>query len=315
MTLALITGITGQDGGYLAELLVGLGHEVHGVVRDAGEAVASGVTVHQGNLADSGSVGALVRELRPDVIYNLAAVSSVFRSWIEPELTARLNGLVVAELLAAARELRNDGHAVRFIQASSAEIFGTPDTSPQDESTEVRPTSPYGAAKAYAHHLVGVYRSAGLFASSVILYNHESPRRPEQFVTRKITAAAARISLGMQERLELGNLDARRDWGWAPDYVDALYRAASAAEPDDFVVATGVAHSVEDFVRVAFERAGVDDWRERIDVTPGLLRSGDAAELAGDASRARQKLGWSPTVDFEQLVAAMVDNDLALLRG
>jgi len=315
MTVALITGVTGQDGSYLAERLVALGDEVHGIVRDKGEPVTDGVIAHQRDLSEGSSAGDLVRELKPDVIYNLAAVSSVFRSWVEPEITARLNGVLVAQLLAAAREVRGNGHPVRFVQASSAEIFGTPLVSPQDESTEIRPTSPYGAAKAYAHGLVGVYRSAGMFASSVILYNHESPRRPEAFVTRKITAAAARISAGLQERLELGNLDARRDWGWAPDYVDALHRAATAEEPGDFVVATGVAHSVEDFVRVAFERAGVDDWRERIDVTPGLLRTGDAAELAGDASRARAQLGWAPTMDFDQIVAAMVDADLARLEN
>ncbi|MEQ1735570.1 MAG: GDP-mannose 4,6-dehydratase, partial [Rhodoglobus sp.] len=184
---------------------------------------------------------------------------------------------------------------------------------PQNEKTAVRPTSPYGAAKAYAHSLVGLYRGAGVWASSCILYNHESPRRSETFVTRKITAAAARISRGLQDTLELGNLAARRDWGWAPDYVDALRRAAGAEHPDDFVIATGVAHSVEDFVRIAFARVGVDDWRSRVILSDELLRTGDAPQQLGDASHAREVLGWTPTVDFATLVAAMVDHDLSLL--
>lgn len=314
MTRALITGVTGQDGSYLAELLLADGAEVHGVVRNATEIVTEGVTAHQLDLADGG-IADLVRELRPDVVYNLAAVSSVFQSWEQPGITARLNGLLVADLLAVVRELLAAGHEVRVIQASSAEIFGAADESPQNELTAVRPTSPYGAAKAYAHGLVGAYRQGGVFASSVILYNHESPRRPETFVTRKITAAAARISLGLQDRLELGNLHAQRDWGWAPDYADALRRAAGAVDPGDFVIATGVAHSVEDFVRAAFERAGVDDWRSHLDLSDKLLRSGDAPQQTGDASRARATLGWAPTAGFEDIVNAMVDADLALLSA
>ena len=314
MTRALITGVTGQDGGYLAERLIRAGDEVHGVTRDADEPLTPGVIAHQLDLAAGLGITELVTDLRPDVIYNLAAVSSVFLSWEQPTLTARINGLAVADLLAGVRVLHATGHETRFVQASSAEIFGAPAMSPQDESTPVSPTSPYGAAKAYAHGLVGAYRAAGVFASSVILYNHESPRRPEAFVTRKITAAAARISLGLQDRLELGNLDARRDWGWAPDYVDALHRAASAPEPGDFVIATGVAHSVEDFVRTAFERAGVDDWRSRIDVSSGLMRAGDAPEQVGNAAKARDVLGWFPSRGFDDIVCAMVDSDLALLR-
>jgi GDPmannose 4,6-dehydratase len=315
MTRALITGVTGQDGGYLAELLIRAGDEVHGVTRDLGEPLTSGVVGHRLDLATGEGVAELVAQLRPDVIYNLAAVSSVYQSWEQPRITARINGLLVADLLASVRELHSTGHETRFVQASSAEIFGAPEVSPQDESTPVRPTSPYGAAKAYAHGLVGAYRAAGVFASSVILYNHESPRRPETFVTRKITAAAARIALGLQDRLELGNLDARRDWGWAPDYVDALHRAATASTPGDFVIATGVAHSVEDFARAAFERAGVDDWRSRIDVSSVLMRSGDAAEQAGDATKARDELGWAPTRGFDEIVAAMVDADLDAARS
>jgi GDPmannose 4,6-dehydratase len=314
MTRALITGVTGQDGSYLAELLIARGDEVHGITRDAGEPLTPGVVARQLDLSKDSGIAALVAHLRPDVIYNLAAVSSVFRSWEQPTLTSRINGVAAAELLAAVRALQTTGHETRFVQASSAEIFGAPEFSPQDESTPIRPTSPYGAAKAYAHGLVGAYRAAGMFASSVILYNHESPRRPEAFVTRKITAAAARISLGLQDRLELGNLDARRDWGWAPDFVDALHRAAVASEPGDFVIATGVAHSVEDFARTAFERAGVADWRSRIDVSSGLMRAGDAPEQVGNAAKARDELGWAPTRGFDDIVAAMVDADLEAAR-
>jgi len=315
MTVALITGITGQDGSYLAELLLGAGYEVHGLTRDPDESVTPGAVAHRVDLAAGGELADVIAEVRPDEVYNLAAISSVFQSWAEPILTARINGLAVAELLGALRDLGASGHETRFVQASSAEMFGAPEVSPQTESTAIRPTSPYGAAKAYAHGLVGAYRAAGMFASSVILYNHESPRRPEAFVTRKITAAAARIAAGLQDRLELGNTAARRDWGWAPDYVDALHRAATAEDPGDVIVATGVSHSVEDFVRVAFERAGVDDWRSRIDVSDQLLRTGDAAEQAGDATRARETLGWAPTKSFDEIVAAMVDADVALLRG
>lgn len=314
MTRALITGVTGQDGSYLAELLLAQGYEVHGVTRDAGEVVTPGVVVHERDLSVDSAIGDLITELQPREIYNLAALSSVYQSWQNPALTARLNGVVVAEMLAAVKKIHDHGQIdIRFVQASSAEIFGAPSVSPQDESTPVRPTSPYGAAKAYAHGLVGAYRTAGVSASSVILYNHESPRRPETFVTRKITAAAARISLGLQDTLELGNLDARRDWGWAPDYADALVRAAQHPEADDFVIATGVSHSVRDFVAAAFERAGVADWERRVTVADSLLRTGDAALQRGDASMAQQILGWTPTVKFDEIVTAMVDHDLALL--
>lgn len=311
MSRILITGVTGQDGSYLAEALIAVGDEVHGTVQRGDEAVPAGVQPHQVDLAASG-IGTLIAELKPDVVYNLAAISSVYGSWQQPELTARINGLAVAEMLASARLLAAAGHELRFVQASSAEIFGSPAEVPQTESTAIRPTSPYGAAKAYAHSLVGVYRSAGVWAASGILYNHESPRRPETFVTRKITAAAARISLGLQDRLELGNLAARRDWGWAPDYVEALRLIAAAGHPDDFVIATGVAHSVEDFVRTAFARAGIADWRSHVELSDALLRTGDAPQQLGDASRASEVLGWTPTVTFEEIVDRMVDNDLRL---
>jgi GDPmannose 4,6-dehydratase len=312
MTRALITGITGQDGSYLAERLLADGVDVHGTAQRAEEPHVPGTTQHAVDLSESG-IGELITQLRPDVIYNLAAISSVYGSWREPELTARVNGLAVAQMLAAAKSLADSGHPTRFIQASSAEIFGVPSEVPQTEDTAVRPTSPYGAAKAYAHGLVGVYRTAGVWAAAAILYNHESPRRPETFVTRKITAAAARISRGRQDSLQLGNLAARRDWGWAPDYVDAIVRLSRAETPSDVVVATGVAHSVEDFVAAAFARVGIDDWRSYVDVADDLLRTGDAPQQLGDARRAQSQLGWKPTMGFEEIVAAMVDADLAAL--
>ncbi|WP_010203448.1 GDP-mannose 4,6-dehydratase [Salinibacterium sp. PAMC 21357] len=314
MTRALITGVTGQDGSYLAELLLAQGYEVHGVTRDADEVVTAGVVPHELDLATGSAIAELIADIEPNEIYNLAALSSVYQSWQNPGLTARLNGAVVAEMLAAVKVIHDRGAVdIRFVQASSAEIFGAPTESPQNEQTVIRPTSPYGAAKAYAHGLVGAYRTAGVAASSVILYNHESPRRPETFVTRKITAAAARISVGKQETLELGNMDAQRDWGWAPDYAHALLKTARHSEPDDFVIATGISHSVRDFVAAAFTRAGVEDWSERVRVSDGLLRSGDAALQLGDASKAHRILDWSPTVKFDEIVAAMVDHDLALL--
>ncbi|MDH6181698.1 GDPmannose 4,6-dehydratase [Microbacteriaceae bacterium SG_E_30_P1] len=312
MSRILITGITGQDGSYLAEQLLAEGHEVHGTALRSDEAVP-GATLHSIDLSTPG-IAELIRAVEPHEVYNLAAISSVFGSWQQPAVTAAINGVAVAEMLAALRELADSGHPVRFVQASSAEIFGIPAEVPQNERTAIRPTSPYGASKAYAHSLVNVYRTAGVWASACILYNHESPRRPEQFVTRKITASAARIALGLQDRLELGNLAARRDWGWAPDYADALRRAARAETPDDYVIATGVAHSVEEFVAAAFSRVGIDDWRSVVSVSDEFLRSGDAPQQLGDSSHAREVLGWRPTVDFEGIVAAMVDADLEALR-
>ncbi|WP_309615954.1 GDP-mannose 4,6-dehydratase [Salinibacterium sp.] len=310
MSRILITGVTGQDGSYLAELLVAADHEVHGTSLSADEHSVDGVELHQLDLSQPG-IGGLIRSLAPDVVYNLAAISSVYGSWQKHELTARINGLAVSEMLAALQGVLG----ARFVQASSAEIFGAPVEVPQTERTPIKPTSPYGAAKAYAHSLVNVYRTAGVWASSCILYNHESPRRPETFVTRKITASAVRISLGLQGTLELGNLDARRDWGWAPDYVDALYRVAQSNTPGDYVIATGIDHSVQDFVAEAFARVGISDWRAYVTVSDEFIRSGDAPRQVGDASYAREKLGWAPTVGFEEIVANMVDHDLELLRA
>jgi len=312
MTRAFVTGISGQDGTYLVERLLGEGVEVHALAHDL-EPLPDlpEVTLHVGDLTATDDVRGLVLDLVPDEVYNLAAVSSVARSWHEPDLTGRVNALGAAALLESAFQAQEkQGGRVRFVQASSAEIFGQPDRSPQDESTPVRPVNPYGAAKAYAHHLVEIYRRRGLHAVSAILYNHESPRRPPQFVTRKITSTVAAIARGRADVLTLGNLDARRDWGWAPDYVDAMVRAARAEVASDYVVATGVAHSVRDFVSAAFARVGVTDWEPLVTVDPELVRPADATELVGDASRARRLLGWAPTVEFDDLVGRMVDSDL-----
>jgi len=321
MTVALVTGVTGQDGSYLLERLVDEGVEVHGLVHAADpllpgvRAAHPGVHLHDGDLADRASLRSLVRDVSPDELYNLAGVSSVAQSWQEPELTGELNGLAVTTLLEAALGAQEaTGRPVAVVQASSAEIFGDPERTPQDESTPVRPTNPYGAAKAYAHHMAAIYRSRGLPVSSCILFNHESPRRPPSFVTRKITQGAARIARDGTGVIRLGNLEARRDWGWAPDYVDALLRAARQPEADDYVIASGTTHSVAEFAAAALARAGLTDWERWVATDPGLLRPADATQLVGDPSKARAALGWQATMTFAGLVEAMVDHDLELLR-
>jgi GDPmannose 4,6-dehydratase len=269
---------------------------------------------HDGDLADTVATSALVQEIAPDEIYNLAGVTSVAESWSRPILTAQVTGLGALALLDAAYELQQaSGKQVRVLQASSAEIFGSPDHAPQNEKTPVRPTSPYGVAKAFAHSMAALYRDRGLPVATCVLYNHESPRRPVGFVTRKITRTVAEISLGRAEVLELGNLDARRDWGWAPDYVDAMVRAIRYPESGEFVVATGEAHSVRDFVAAAFECVGITDWPDLVTVNEAFVRPADPHELLGDASRARALLGWNPTVTFAELVRRMVEADLAEL--
>ena len=311
MSVALVTGATGQDGSYLVERLLAEGGEVHGLVRteDLGGTVPEGLVVHEVDLdTDPADLVDLVNLVDPDEVYNLGGLSSVARSWEDPLLTTRVNGVAALTLMDAARRLQERrGREVRVLQPSSAEIFGEPESSPQDERTPIRPVSPYGASKAFAHHVAGVERSRGLFTATVILYNHESPRRPTTFVTRKITHTVAQIAAGRADRLVLGNLDARRDWGWAPDYVDAMVRAIRHDEPGDYVVATGRAHSVRDFVAAAFEHAGVADWEPLVEVNADFIRPADPSLLVGDASRARERLGWAPTVTFEQLVAHMVD--------
>ena len=310
---ALVTGITGQDGGYLTEQLLAEGTAVHGLVTPgdplAAELLARSpqVQLHEGDLLDEASLAAVVAASAPDEVYNLAGISSVAFSWEQPVRTADITALGAGRLLEVVRQ---HDPATRFVQASSGEVFGEAAVSPQDESTPLRPNSPYGAAKAYAHHLVGVYRGTGMHAVSVLLYNHESPRRPPAFVTRKITRAAARISQGRQDELVLGNMDVRRDWGWAPDYVDGLVRALRHDEPQDYVLATGQAHTVRDFVTAAFARVGIEDWSGLVRVDPAFVRPADIAVLVGDATRAREVLGWSPTVAFDELVARMVEADL-----
>lgn len=320
-TSALVTGITGQDGGFLAERLLADGFLVHGLIRPGEDVTVlqqrcPGLVLHEAELSDGDVLARVLADSRADEIYHLAGLSSVARSWAEPVLTAEVTATASARLLELAwqHQERRSG-PVRFAQASSAEIFGLAEQVPQNERTPVRPASPYGAAKAYAHHLVGVYRQRGMFAVSLILYSHESDRRPASFVTRKITQAAARIALGMQEELVLGNLHVRRDWGWAPDYVDAMVRAVRHARPDDYVIATGQAHSVADFCAAAFARAGVDLWERRVRVDPELVRPADSGLQVGDAGKARRELSWIPTVGFEELVGRMVDADLARLRA
>lgn len=321
MTVALVTGLAGQDGSYLTESLLAQGFEVHGVVRSASDAAPiaaahPSVIIHALDLADTEGIDRLVTDTSPDEIYNLAAISSVYQSWQEPVLTARVNALAVVQLVDSAWNLQvSTGRPVRFVQASSAELFGQATVAPQDERTSIAPVSPYGAAKAYAHHIVSVYRGRGLAAANCVLYNHESPRRPESFVTRKITAGAARISRGLQETLQLGTLAVRRDWGWAPDYTRALEMALRAERPDDFVIATGETHELSEFLAIAFARVGIEDWRRHVEIDPAFSRPVDPTEQVGDASKAREILGWSTTRTFAEVVEAMVDADLAVLDG
>jgi GDPmannose 4,6-dehydratase len=320
MTTAFVTGITGQDGTILAESLVADGVEVHGMVRSADEwadraAVAHrGVQLHVGELTDHARVAELVRAVAPDEVYNLAGISSVALSWQEPVLTGQVSGLGAVGVYEAAWRLQESGHRVAVVQASSAEIFGRPDRAPQDESTTVRPISPYGAAKAYAHEMARIYRGRGLHVATCILYNHESPLRPERFVTRKITAAAARMAHDPDEVLTLGDMSVRRDWGWAPDYVDGMVRAVRHPTADDYVLATGRTHTVEEFVATAMSCAGVSDWRDRVRTDAEFVRPAEAAEVVGDPARAAEVLGWRPTVDFDELVRRMVEHDVRLLR-
>ncbi|RYP85223.1 GDP-mannose 4,6-dehydratase [Nocardioides guangzhouensis] len=313
MTRAFVTGIGGQDGSYLAERLLADGVAVHALTHHADDLryCPDGIVLHPGDVTDLAGTRALLLDLAPDEVYNLAAVSSVARSWERPEETLLVNGTAAVSLMRAALASQaRSGRAVRFVQASSAEIFGRPDRSPQDESTPVRPVNPYGEAKALAHQAVAEHRERGLHAVSAILYNHESPRRPVTFVTRKITSTVAAIARGEAETLTLGNLDVRRDWGWAPDHVDAMVRAARAGRPDDYVVATGESHSVRELALAAFAHAGVTDGAARLRSDEALSRPTDALDLTGDASRARERLGWKPTLTFPEIVARMVDADL-----
>ncbi len=321
MRRALITGITGQTGGYLCEHLLETGWEVHGLVRDADDLEPAfherspAALLHSGDLAHRDNVRAVLDAVQPAVVFNLGGISSVAESWERPEATGRITGVAVATIAEWAWERRDSAeHPPALVQASSAEIFGHAADVPQRESTLIKPVSPYGAAKAYAHTIVQLYRDRGLHASNGILYNHESPRRPPAFVTRKITMGAARIALGLQSELVLGNLDSQRDWGWAPDYARAL-AALAGGDAGDYVIATGEPHSVRDFVDAAFRAAGIDDWQPFIRQDPRFMRPNDAPTLLGDPTHIRETLGWQPTVTFDELVARMVQADLELARS
>jgi GDPmannose 4,6-dehydratase len=315
---ALITGITGQDGSYLAELLLDKGYEVHGMVRRSSterferiEHLRDRITLHQGDLLDQRSLVDALRASRPDEVYNLAAMSFVAVSWTQPTLTAEFTGVGVTRMLEAVRETCPDA---RFYQASSSEMFGKVRQVPQDESTPFYPRSPYGVAKVYGHHITVNYReSYGLFGCSGIMFNHESERRGLEFVTRKISWHAAAIKLGLAQELRLGNLDAERDWGYAVDYVEAMWLMLQQERADDYVIATGEPHSVRECAEIAFARVGLE-WRDHVVVDDAFKRPAEVDRLVGDASKAQRELGWTPRVAFRELIELMVDADLKLLR-
>ena len=310
---ALITGITGQDGSYLAELLLDKGYEVHGMVRRSSterferiEHLRDRITLHQADLLDQRSLVDAMRAANPSEIYNLAAMSFVAVSWIQPTLTAEFTGVGVTRMLEAMREVCPEA---RFYQASSSEMFGKVRQVPQNEATPFYPRSPYGVAKAYGHFITVNYReSYGLHATSGILFNHEGPRRGLEFVTRKITWHAAAIKLGLADMLRLGNLEAERDWGYAKDYVEAMWLMLQRDDPQDYVIATGKAHSVRDCLEIAFDHAGIK-IDEYVAIDDSLKRPAEVDHLVGDASKAKRELGWGPRTSFEQLIRLMVDAD------
>jgi GDPmannose 4,6-dehydratase len=312
---ALITGITGQDGSYLAELLLEKGYRVVGMTRRTStevheriEHIVDKVEILSGDLLDQSSITSILNDVRPDEIYNLAAQSFVPASWSQPVLTGEFTALGVTRVLEAIRQVNP---SIRFYQASSSEMFGNAVESPQTETTPFYPRSPYGVAKVYGHWITVNYReSYGLFACSGILFNHETPRRGKEFVTRKISDGVARIKLGFAKELRLGNLDAHRDWGFGGDYVRAMWMMLQQSEPDDYVIATGKTHSVRDFVRLAFEVAGLGSFEPYVVVDPRFVRPAEVDRLIGDASKAKRILGWEPEVGFEQLVAMMVESDI-----
>jgi GDPmannose 4,6-dehydratase len=316
---ALITGITGQDGSYLAELLLEKGYDVHGMVRRAStekfdriEHLRDRITLHQGDLLDHRSLTDTLRASKPEEIYNLAAMSFVAVSWIQPTLTAEFTGVGVTRLLEAMREVCPEA---RFYQASSSEMFGKVREVPQTESTPFYPRSPYGVAKAYGHFITVNYReSYDLHATSGILFNHESPRRGLEFVTRKVTWHAAAIKHGKLDELRLGNLDAQRDWGYAADYVEAMYLMLQRDDPEDFVIATGRMNTVRDCVEIAFDEAGVPGWEKHVVIDPSFLRPAEVDELVGDSTKAKDLLGWEPGTSFEELIRLMTRADLELLK-
>lgn len=323
--IAVITGITGQDGSYLAELLLGKGYEVHGIVRRSSslervrlselyqdpQIYGSRLHLHYADLTDTTTIRRIVMKVQPTEFYHLAGQSHVGLSFEIPESTCELTAMATLRIMEILRDLPRPP---RFLHASSREIFGTPPKSPQDESTPVNPNSPYGCAKAFATQMTKIYReSHGLFFCNAICYNHESPRRGENFVTRKITLAAARIRAGLQKSLSLGDLDAQRDWGFAGDFVQAMWLMLQHSQPDDYVLATGVSHSIRDLLQLAFDHLGLD-WLDHVQVDQRFLRPADATALLGDSSKARHVLGWQPSLDFAGLVRLMVDTDVNRLK-
>ncbi len=323
---ALITGVTGQDGSYLAELLVSKGYEVHGLRRRSStfgteriEHLIRGtdpcMELHYGDLSDASGLARLIRQIRPHEVYNLAAQSHVRVSFDQPAYTADVTAVGTLRILEALRDVQDDtGEQIRFYQASSSEMYGKVVETPQKETTPFYPRSPYGVAKVYGHWITVNYReSYDLHASCGILFNHESPRRGETFVTRKITRAAARIKLGMQEKLHLGNLDAKRDWGFAGDYVEAMWLMLQQPQADDYVVATNELHTVREFCELTFSRLGLD-YRDFVEVDPRYFRPAEVDLLLGDATKARTMLDWTPRVSFQELVEMMVDGDLELAQ-
>ena len=321
MPRALIIGITGQDGLYLAELLVSKGYDVFGLVRGQNnpkralvEEVVPDVKILTGDLTDQSSLLRALEAAQPDEVYNLGAISYVAYSWENAKVTSDVTGMGVLNILEAIRLYCNGGgvSGIRFYQASSSEMFGKVQEVPQRETTLLWPRSPYGVSKVYGHYMTINYReSYGLHASSGILFNHESPRRGPEFVTRKISRAVARIKLGLQDKIPLGNLDAKRDWGYAGDYVDAMWRMLQQPAGDDFVIATGETHSIREYLDLAFAHVGISDWDGHVFQDPQFLRPAEVDVLIGDASKAKEVLGWKPQVSFPQLVSMMVESDLA----
>ena len=310
---AVVTGITGQDGHYLTELLLAEGVRVHGITRSLAHAaeVRPEVTMYEAALTRTDAVAALFDDIEPDMVFHLAGMSSVAASWADPVQATEVNALTTAAILdACLRTQDRTGKQITVVNASSQEIFAGSPGGVDTETTSVAPTSPYGAGKALGHHLCQIYRARGLQAANAILYSHESPRRPERFVTRKITKAVARIAAGRQAGLTLGDVSVQRDWGWAPDYVDAMYAMAVRGVGDDYVVATGQAHSIADFVAIAFAAAGISDWQHRVVTDESLIRPADRPAMVGDATKAWDLLNWKPTKSFHEIVVSMVDSDL-----
>jgi GDPmannose 4,6-dehydratase len=318
MKKAIITGITGQDGSYLAELLLEKGYEVHGMVRrssvekfDRIEHILNKIHLHQADLLDQMSIVNLLASVKPQEVYNLAAQTFVPTSWLQPLLTGEFTALGVTRIL---ESIRLVDKSIKFYQASSSEMFGKVKQTPQNEETPFHPRSPYGVAKVYGHFITVNYReSYNMFCASGILFNHESPRRGKEFVSRKVTLSAARIKHGLQDKLKLGNLDAQRDWGFAGDYVQAMHLMLQQNEPQDFVIGTGVSHTVRDLVEIAFGYAGLD-WKKYVETDPALARPAEVEYLRADASKAKKILKWRPKVSFEKLIEMMVESDLKLVQ-